>query len=57
MQYSCNYPNLSPPGCTQWLFGGDTGVVRNFNFMGGAGQHLADQNQVICFRREGRNCR
>ena len=48
-QYSCDYNNLAPSGCTQYFFGGDgTGTVQTFNFAGG--QHLANQNQNICVR-------
>ena len=34
-QYSCDFPNLAPKGCTQYFFGGDTGTVQvktHFNF-------------------------
>ncbi|XP_059087518.1 uncharacterized protein LOC131883927 [Tigriopus californicus] len=54
-QYSCDFANLAPSGCTQYFFGADTNNVRTFNFLGG--QHLADQNQNICVRRESQNCR
>lgn len=54
-QYHCNHPNLAPDGCTQFFYGADIGTVKTFNFDGG--QHLADQNQNICIRRERGNCR
>ena len=47
-QYSCDYQNLAPEGCTQYYFGTNTNVVNSFNFYGGT--HLADQNQNICVR-------
>ena len=48
-QYSCNYENLAPSGCTQWFFGsGATNIVKSFNFDGS--KHLADQTQTICVR-------
>lgn len=54
-QYSCDFDNLAPTGCTQYFFGQDTGLVRTFNYVGG--QHLANQDQSICVRREDNNCR
>ena len=54
-QYSCNYPNLAPSGCTEYFFGSDTGTMTSYNFAGGA--HLANQKQMICVRREKGNCR
>jgi len=54
-QYSCDYSNLAPEGCTQYFFGGNAGVVKTFNFDGGV--HLADQNQNICIRRERGICK
>ena len=47
-QYSCNFNNLAPVGCTQYFFGSLTNVVRSFNFDGKL--HLANQNQNICVR-------
>lgn len=47
-QYSCDYENLAPFGCTQYFFGGDTGTVMSYNFQGGV--HLASQNQNVCVR-------
>eukprot|EP00095_Tigriopus_kingsejongensis_P001226 maker-scaffold160_size295910-snap-gene-0.8 protein:Tk01226 transcript:maker-scaffold160_size295910-snap-gene-0.8-mRNA-1 annotation:"PREDICTED: uncharacterized protein LOC100161421" len=54
-QYSCDYKNLAPDGCTQYFFGPSTDSVQTYNFDGG--RHLADQNQNICIRRERGNCR
>eukprot|EP00095_Tigriopus_kingsejongensis_P004176 maker-scaffold47_size466558-snap-gene-0.17 protein:Tk04176 transcript:maker-scaffold47_size466558-snap-gene-0.17-mRNA-1 annotation:"hypothetical protein DAPPUDRAFT_316514" len=54
-QYSCDYPNLAPDGCTQYFFGPTTDTVQTYNFAGG--QHLASQDQNICVRRERGNCR
>ena len=54
-QYSCDHPNLAPDGCTQYFFGSASQTVQTFNFAGG--QHLANQDQNICVRRERGNCR
>lgn len=54
-QYSCNYDNLAPSGCTQYYFGKPEGKFQSFNYVGGV--HLADQNQNICIRREKNICR
>jgi len=53
-QYECGYENLAPPGCTQYYWGSNTGVIKTYNYQSGSGtgHHLADQNQVICIRRE-----
>jgi hypothetical protein len=51
-QYARDFENKAPPGCLQYLFGSDTGVIRSFNWNGGAGRHLSNQNQLICIRRE-----
>ena len=51
-QYARDFTNKAPPGCLQYHFGSDTGVVRSFNYNGGAGRHLSNQNQLICIRRE-----
>jgi len=59
-QYSCDYENLAPSGCTQWHFASDaTNYVYTFNYQTGAdvGKHLAHQRQVICVRRETGNCK
>lgn len=56
-QYSCDYENLAPSGCTQYHFGSSaTNYVQTFNYQSGSGKHLADQTQVICVRREAGNC-
>ena len=49
--------NLAPFGCTQYFWKQDSdsdgkGVISSYNYNGGQGYHLADQNQVICIRRE-----
>jgi len=54
-QYSCNYENLAPAGCTQYFFGSNVDTVQTYNFAGG--HHLANQQQQICVRRERGNCR
>ena len=41
---------MAPKGCTQYYFGSNTGSVKTFNFDGN--QHLANQHQAICIRRE-----
>lgn len=47
-QYTCEFNNLPPQGCTQWYFGFLSGVVTSFNYDGGL--HLASQLQNICVR-------
>ena len=47
-QYSCEFNNLPPQGCTQWYFAKLSGIVRSFNYDGG--MHLALQQQNICVR-------
>jgi hypothetical protein len=54
-QYSCNYENLAPSGCTQYYFGSNIDTVRTFNYNGG--YHIANQEQEICIRRERGQCR
>jgi len=51
-QYSRDFENKAPTGCLQYHFGASEGVIRSFNWNGGAGRHLASQNQLICIRRE-----
>ena len=53
-QYDENHDNLAPFGCTQYFWEKDDaeGVLRSFNWNNGNGHHLADQDQVICIRRE-----
>eukprot|EP00095_Tigriopus_kingsejongensis_P007417 snap_masked-scaffold905_size83035-processed-gene-0.11 protein:Tk07417 transcript:snap_masked-scaffold905_size83035-processed-gene-0.11-mRNA-1 annotation:"hypothetical protein DAPPUDRAFT_311633" len=47
-QYSCDFSNLAPEGCTQYFFGPTENTVQTFNFQGS--KHLADQSQNICIR-------
>ena len=57
-QFSCDYENLAPQGCLQYHFGNDgAGNVESFNFNAGNGIHLANQNQMICIRREANMCK
>merc|ERR1719189_264182 len=60
-QYAKDHPNLAPTGCDQYHFDNDdtagsgptsTGFVQSFNYNDGNGQHLANQDQTICIRRE-----
>lgn len=55
-QYSCDSTILAPDGCTQYFYGvTGTDTVMTYNFQGG--QHLDDQDQNICVRRERSMCR
>ncbi len=54
-QYTCDFNNLAPDGCTQYYFGSSSQTVQTYNFDGG--QHLARQDQNICVRRERGQCR
>jgi len=56
-QFSCNYRNRAPRGCTQYFFGPATSTVETYNYQNGAGQQLANQDQQICIRRERGFCR
>jgi len=59
-QYAMDFPNKAPKGCLQYHFvgdGNDDGVldatiIRSFNWNGGMGRHLANQDYNICIRRE-----
>jgi len=53
-QYSADFSNLAPSGCTQYFFGSTTGTIQSFNWAGT--HHLASQNQLICIRRERNTC-
>ena len=33
-QYSCDYNNLAPEGCTQYFWGETTGAFMSFNYNG-----------------------
>jgi len=54
-QYSCDYINKAPDGCLQYFFGAASGQVETFNFANSL--HLANQNQLICVRRESNMCK
>jgi len=56
-QIDCNSELLAPQGCTQYFYGSDSQEVRSYNFNGGNGLHLANQNQNVCVRRERGNCK
>ena len=54
-QYEAMYDNLAPFGCTQYFWKRDSdsdgkGTIQSYNWSGS--KHLADQDQVICIRRE-----
>jgi len=54
-QYEKTYDNLAPFGCTQYFWKQDSdsdgkGTIQSYNYSGD--KHLADQDQVICIRRE-----
>jgi len=66
-QYAMDFSNKAPKGCLQYHFAGDGNddgdldptVIRSFNWNGGNGRHLANQDYNICVRREasiGRIC-
>jgi len=64
-QYAMDFPNKAPKGCLQYHFVGDGNddgaldptVIRSFNWNGGNGRHLANQDYNICIRRESTNSR
>jgi len=59
-QYAMDFPNKAPKGCLQYHFAGDGNddgdldptIIRSFNWNGGNGRHLANQDYNICVRRE-----
>jgi len=59
-QYAMDFPNKAPKGCLQYHFAGDGNddgdldptIIRSFNWNGGNGRHLANQDYSICIRRE-----
>ena len=55
IQLHCNSNSLAPVDCTQYYFGQTSGTIHSFNFNGGL--HLAEQNQLICIRKEIQMCR
>ncbi len=55
-QYSCDYVNLAPDGCTQYFYDtSGTGTIQSYNYDGNI--HLASQEQIICIRQERAFCR
>jgi len=54
-QLECTSDILAPSGCTQYFYGDDSGTVKTYNYAGS--QHLANQRQIQCIRREKGNCR
>jgi len=60
-QYAMDFANKAPKGCLQYHFAGDGNddgdldatIIRSFNWNGGMGRHLANQDYNICIRREG----
>ena len=48
---------MAPTGCTQYFFGATSNSVQSYNYNSGNGQHLANQDQQICVRRERGSCR
>jgi len=55
-QIECSSNLRAPQGCTQYFYGANTDIVRSYNFNGGSGIHLANQNQNVCVRREAGRC-
>lgn len=50
-QFEKGHENLAPSGCTQWFFNVEgVGTIQSYNYAEKV--HLADQNQVVCIRRE-----
>lgn len=47
---------LPPTGCAQYFTGSGPSHVQTFNYNAGNGRHLADQDQLICVRRESGMC-
>lgn len=57
LQLECGDMNLPPSGCTQWFSGAaGSGEIQSFGY-DGTNPHLANQNQIICIRREQGNCK
>jgi len=55
IQLACDSNSLAPRDCTQYYFGQTFGTVHSYNYYGGL--HLANQNQLICIRKELNRCR
>ena len=49
LQIPCDTDYTPPDNCLQY-FTAITGTVQSYNFNGGDGPHLADQDQRICIR-------
>ncbi len=49
-QFSCEFNNLAPQGCTQFFYGPTSNIVQSYNYNNGASVHLASQDQAICIR-------
>jgi len=56
-QFNCGDTNIPPRGCTQWFYGNSgAGTIKSLGFDGSV-NHLADQHQSICIRREQGYCK
>jgi len=55
-QIACASAHRAPPGCTQYFTSAAGGVKSFSTFNYAQGVHLANQKQIICFRREQGNC-
>jgi len=55
-QINCASAHRAPPGCTQYFTNVAGGVKTFSTFNYSNSIHLANQKQVICFRREQGNC-
>jgi len=56
-QIDCNSNLRAPDGCTQYFYGTSVNTVRSYNFNQGNGQHLANQQQNVCIRKERGQCK
>jgi len=55
-QINCASAHRAPPGCTQYFTNAAGGVKTFSTFNYSNSVHLANQKQIICFRREQGNC-
>lgn len=53
-QYNCDSMEKAPEGCLQYFYGSSTGTLETFNRANKI--HLANQDQLICIRREEGMC-